>query len=326
MSTDQVASVFQRLTGERLTISRNPYFDALNLPPSALTRAYGRYGQFSIYVMRQGSVAVTLTEHRTGPTPRPTADGIYWKQQSSGPATWEADKAFGNVVLLWQAGRQRITDERWARLVRILQAATAPAGTPAANLPPEDVACEHSGIVPASTKDGTCRLRDQTLVVGGARAPLVLGGLTASSLTLQTGSSIHIIGGPTMHSRGAFVVVRFNVLNRSPQPILLLDTQLVVGARRFSPDAGKEIFFDAGATGPLAAGRSGPMVRVFDIPSEAAQRLRSEGVFALPGDRNTFLTLPYATTVGWIRLRDAPTYRPPPGRRSHGTAVPGLAA
>jgi len=54
--------LFRRLTGERLTISRNPYFDALNLPESTLTRAYGRYGQFSIYVMTQGSGAVALTQ------------------------------------------------------------------------------------------------------------------------------------------------------------------------------------------------------------------------------------------------------------------------
>ncbi len=93
VSADHVALVFRRLTGERLTISRNHYFDALNLPESALTRAYGRYGQFSIYVMKQGSVAVALTQHRTGPTPRATADGIYWKQDSSSPVTWEAAKA-----------------------------------------------------------------------------------------------------------------------------------------------------------------------------------------------------------------------------------------
>ncbi len=71
VSADQVASVFRRLTGERLTISRNPYFDALNLPQSALTRTYGRYGEFSIYVMKQGSVPLTLTEHRSGPTATP---------------------------------------------------------------------------------------------------------------------------------------------------------------------------------------------------------------------------------------------------------------
>jgi len=224
-------------------------------------------------------------------------------------------------VLLWQAGRQRATDERWARLVQILQAATAPSGSPAPALAPQEVACARRGIVAASTRVGTCRLRDQTLVVGGARAPLVLGGLTASGLMVQIGSSIHIVGGRTMRSRGAFVVVRFNVLNRSAQPISLLDTQLVVGARRFSPDAGKEIFFDGRVTGPLAPGRSGPMMRVFDIPSQAARRLRREGALALPGDHNTFLTLPDATTVGWIRLHDAPTYRPPRGRTTPGQAA-----
>ena len=85
-----------------------------------------------------------------------------------------------------------------------------------------------------------------------------------------------------MRSRGAFVVVRFNVLNRSGQPIVLLDTQLVVGAQRFNPDAGKEIFFGGGVSGPLAAGRSGPMVRVFDIPAQAARRLPREGALAPP--------------------------------------------
>jgi hypothetical protein len=62
----------------------------------------------------------------------PDERGIYWSrtlnERSKIPDVWIAEKRFGaNVMLHWSPGPgERVTDERWVTLDRVLSAITAP--------------------------------------------------------------------------------------------------------------------------------------------------------------------------------------------------------
>lgn len=99
----------------------SPSWDVLVPDPA---RDDGRWGAFSVYVLRRLAAFDVLVadaampQTRTGP-----GAGVWWQARSlpGGPSVHTAYKRYGgNVVLAWQAGSRPATDPRWEDLDRVL--------------------------------------------------------------------------------------------------------------------------------------------------------------------------------------------------------------
>jgi hypothetical protein len=98
---------------EQLSFGLNPRRDILQ-----------RFGIFSVYVVEPGNgeaLASLLSDKATGKPLEPDERGVYWERDSQS-GTWTAYTRYGaNVVLAWFSERKVAeTDERWARLDRVL--------------------------------------------------------------------------------------------------------------------------------------------------------------------------------------------------------------
>ena len=122
----QVSREFQQRAGRALEEAAVPDAAWLQLgygldPPPSVVR---RFGVFNVYVVEPGNdeaVDSLLRDKATGePLPRDRR-GIHWELDSQS-RTWVAYTRYGaNVVLAWFSERKaKATDERWARLDRIL--------------------------------------------------------------------------------------------------------------------------------------------------------------------------------------------------------------
>jgi hypothetical protein len=122
----QVADEFQRETGRGLeeAASQDPSWEQLSYGLDPAPDVLRRYGIFTVYVVEPGNgeaLRSLLADKATGEPLAADADGIRWELDSLSK-TWIAYKRYGaNVVLAWFSERkQRATDERFARIDRIL--------------------------------------------------------------------------------------------------------------------------------------------------------------------------------------------------------------
>ena len=121
------ADAFRKSTGAKLTPTKSSTWVLLDPPSDSDT--YGEYGTFSIYVLTSVDQGLDiLTDDDKRKPIEADADGIYWKPNESG--SWTATKVFaGNVVLVWQAGDEKRTDDRWDRLSAAIEKSAGAAGS-----------------------------------------------------------------------------------------------------------------------------------------------------------------------------------------------------
>jgi hypothetical protein len=126
LAAGQVARQFEQETGRTLeeAAGTDQAWEQLSFgldPPAELVR---RFGIFSVYVVEpenDKAVGSLLSDKATGKPLEPDEQGVYWERDSQS-GTWTAYTRYGeNVVLAWFSERKVAeTDERWARLDRVL--------------------------------------------------------------------------------------------------------------------------------------------------------------------------------------------------------------
>jgi hypothetical protein len=126
LAAGQVARQFEQETGRTLeeAAGTDQAWEQLSFgldPPAELVQ---RFGIFSVYVVEPGNdeaVGSLLSDKATGKPLEPDEQGVYWERDSQS-GTWTAYTRYGeNVVLAWFSERKVAeTDERWARLDRVL--------------------------------------------------------------------------------------------------------------------------------------------------------------------------------------------------------------
>ena len=302
LTATEVAARFERLTGDRLRREdRRRDYEILDLAtrnPADASRASFRYGSFELYVFGSFEAAREWVARGAGRSLPATREGIYWERFGT---QWEARKAFGNVMLTWVGGSEKRTDERWERLVRILEALRRPPGSPGATLPPEERPCDQAGIDPVRGREGTCKLGRQTLVVVNRDTRLDVPGLAIEDMQVRIGEEIGVQGraGTLARAKGTFVYLRFRLTNKGRRRLFMLFSRLRVGERAFDPSGTGALFRD---DLPLAPGETGEATVVFDIPRRLGREARTHGGLEVAGDRDPFVTVDDATVVGRVRL------------------------
>src|SRR5918912_1140070 len=111
-TAEQVARAFERVTGDQLVSDPGASRSGtkvlrLDQAGANATLTSARYGTFSIYVVTDGDPKPLYAKTLKGESLHPGRDGVYWRQLSADPPTWQASKPYRNVVLQWQAGPRR---------------------------------------------------------------------------------------------------------------------------------------------------------------------------------------------------------------------------
>jgi hypothetical protein len=131
LTVSQVITRFKSATGGKLLVdprmSEARRYAALSVAHSISN--IGRYGRFTIWVVRSGDpsdVDSLLADAHTGVTGTPGPSNIYWESGSTltGERYWLAKKRYGNLVLWWYASSRKI-DATFQRLNRALVSITA---------------------------------------------------------------------------------------------------------------------------------------------------------------------------------------------------------
>jgi Domain of unknown function (DUF4352) len=303
-SADQVASQFGRVAGTSLEKlgAETPDWTLLHLPKN--TDRYEQYGVFSLYVVKTERGRKILMSPNGKPLQR--EGNVYWNQSESG--SYSVTQQFGeNVILTWQAGEERKLDDRFRGLAAAVQAAVT---GKTANVKPEEQQCQAVGIDPAKgPKEGTCRLEAMKLTVvnGSSRlqTPVLAAQIKGVTTTDQIQPDSEFLD--PKRAKGRFVVVEYDLENTGDRPIDYLREMLIVDGKTYEADSGVSYYLNPDDPMPLQPGMSATVKTAFDLPADAAARVR-EGVFALPAARydESSNSLDDDAAQGRIRLADAP--------------------
>jgi hypothetical protein len=307
----QVVTRFHTLTGATLKPAGQDTPD-WSLYQNTSDR-FDQYGVFSMYVVKtERGRKILLSDRKGKPLPR---DGdIYWDRASDG--SYSATRQFGsNVIVVWQAGKDRQVDDHFQALARAMSAA---AGTGRLNLlPAADRQCAADGIDPTGgTREGTCRLGSLELTVVNAPSVLHTPVLTAKLLGVATTKSIS--GSSSFDrpekARGKFVAVAYRLDNTGDQPLEFLDEKLIVDGKTYSSDNGPGFYLNPHDPLPLQPGEKATVRVAFDVPPAVAARVRADGALSLPAARFEGSNgLDDSSAQGRIRLAGAPAGGLPKG-------------
>jgi hypothetical protein len=305
-TAEQVARAFERVTGDQLVSDPGASRSGtkvlrLDQAGANATLTSARYGTFSIYVVTDGDPKPLYAKSLKGESLHPGRDGVYWRQLSADPPTWQASKPYRNVVLQWQAGRRRATDARFDRLDAALSSLVSARPV---ELPPEDRPCDQVGIDPRRGREGTCKLGAQTLVVVNRghtlRLPAYDLGRVRVSVTRQVTSS-DLRG--FARAKGRFVVLRFQVRNRSDEPLERVTPTLTVRDKRYALDTRALFLFQQHTPFPIQPGDRSEVVALYDIPLRAAREVGRRGALIVDGNpAGAAATIEGATVLGRVRL------------------------
>jgi hypothetical protein len=278
----QVAARFRTLTGATL----KP--EGQNTPDWAVYEntedRFDQYGVFSMYVVKtQRGRKILLSDQKGKPLPR---DGdIYWDRSSDG--SYAATRQFGsNVIVVWQAGKDRQVDDHFQALARAMSAAAGNGRLP--TLPTADRQCAAAGIdASGGTQEGTCRLGSLKLTIVNAPSILHTPVLDAKLAGVDTTKSI---SGRTsfdrpVKARGTFVAVAFRLNNTGDQPLEFLDEKLIVDGKTYTADSDVDFNLNPKDPLPLQPGEKATLRAAFDVPAAVADRARADGALALPAAR-----------------------------------------
>jgi hypothetical protein len=298
-----VASRFHALTGATLHPAGQ---DTQDWTLFDSTDRYEQYGVFSVYVVKTDRGRKVLLSDKNG-KPLPRQGAIYWDRASDG--SYSATQQFGsNVIVVWQAGKQRLLDAHFHALARAMSSA---AGTGKLNLlPAADRQCSADGIDPAGgTQEGSCRLGAVKLTIVNAPNVLHTPVLDAKLTGVSTAKSI---SGRTSfdrpkRARGTYVAVAFQLNNTGDQPLEFLDSKLIVDGKTYSADSGVDFYVNPHDPLPLQPGEKATLRAAFDVPPAVADRARAAGALSLPAARyEGSNSLDDSAAQGRIRLAGAP--------------------
>jgi hypothetical protein len=307
----QVAARFHTLTGAALKPAGQDTPD-WSLYENTEDR-FDQYGVFSMYVVKTERGRKTLLSDQKG-RPLPRDGDIYWDRSSDG--SYSATRQFGsNVIVVWQAGKDRQVDDHFQALARAMSQA---AGTGKLTLlPPADRQCAAAGIDPSGgTQEGTCRLGSLKLTIVNAPSILHTPVLDAKLVGVDTAKSI---SGRTSFdrpdkARGTFVAVAYRLNNTGDQPLEFLDEKLVVDGKTYTADSGVDFDLNPKDPLPLQPGEKATLRAAFDVPPAVADRVRADGALSLPAARfESSSGLDDSVAQGRIRLAGAPSGGLPKG-------------
>jgi hypothetical protein len=307
LDAGQVARGFAQATGDRLVGDPGAGKSGIQVLALASSTAnatslQARYGSFSIFVVGDGDAGPLTSQDPDGTAVEPDRRGIYWRQLSTAPPAWQAAKRYRNVVLQWEAGRNRATDARFDRLDAALSKTVNPRARVA--LPPEDTPCAKLGIDPARTGVGTCKQGAQTVVVTTRGHRLELPDVTVTRVRVRVAKRVG--GGDFGQSataRGRFVIVSFRAANHADQPVDRIEPVLAIDPRRYAADVTAQLVLQARSPLPLQPGEGAGFVAAYDVPRAAALRVRRAGSLLLVGDAGAGTgSIDDAAVVGRVRF------------------------
>ncbi len=251
-------------------------------------RTSGRYGEFQITVVDGGltEIEAQLDHDLAGNVVDPDRGCVWWQRDSPSPPDWEAVKPFGNVLLAVDYHAVKRLGANFQRLVEVLDTLRDPPAVATSRIPALDTPCAKRGITPGSSTEGSCRLSDQTLVEVNANHLLRLPGIDVRLDSVQTGSSIDVVGRDVVRSRGRFVIIRYTVTDHTFGPISDLDpdARLATDSRLYPDRPDLEVLFTLPDTpGLVHPGSSLQEVRVFDLPLVATRQLDAAGALEVAG-------------------------------------------
>src|SRR3954451_8378784 len=298
---------WNKVTGDSLaTDAPTKDWTLLKLPEG--DDRYETFGVFSLYVAKTRRGRDTLLQDpATKKKMKKESGGIYWRQAEDGKS-FAAYKTYGkNIVLSWQAGEKRELDDSFKRLDQTVQAAIA--GDPD-KLPAEQRSCQSQGIDPEKgTKEGTCRLKDVTVTIVNQDHEAVTPEISARLKGVTTSDTIPPFSqyGTPDRASGKYVVVQYEVENRSKTPIAFLQPLVGLDERTYKEASGVSYNLSGGKEDPfpLQPGQSATVKTAFDVPATVAEQIKDEGVFIVPAGRFESGGDQLTETVAQARIRMA---------------------
>jgi hypothetical protein len=300
-SDQQVMQHFQAVSGQSLTLSRDPMtWDSLSLP-AADNQGNDEFGEFTIDVLHNPDVLSTFTEDG-GQRLVPDANGIYWPTAPDSNGFWNPAKIYGNVVLTWST-QDRSVGDQFRMLDAILS--TLGQGTAAvdAKLPADLLSCQARGITPGGTAEGTCTENGIGRTVVNRGHTLHLSGYDVQITGTKLGNEIKspFPYTPPTIANGDFVAVRLHVTNTGDTPLEELDeAELEIDGRYYSQDDDVDFDIANPDTFPMQPEESGNTAMAFDVPTQAAASALTQGELVFPEDQDS--TIDFSSKLGAIRL------------------------
>ncbi len=121
-STDEVSEYFKERTGDSLTFNTHystSFVEVLDIADTLgelSARMESKYGSFQIYVLTPA--AERAIDHYVRELENKGVD-VSWRRRGG---SWYAARGYGDIAVLWKAGRTRHTDARWQRIDEVLEA------------------------------------------------------------------------------------------------------------------------------------------------------------------------------------------------------------
>ncbi len=296
---------FERITGVRLKpVTGDLFGTRLEVP--AKPNRFVRFGAYSLIWTRD-----ERRRERFLGGGEPDEDGIYWTRVGT---SYSANKPFGDrLVLRWVGRRARDTTPQWDRLERAVEAAFEGSLGP---LEPEERPCRDRGLDPLRGRTGACSLKGIPVTFVEADEELSAPALEARVLGFGYADELRNPGVAPLRPEGRFLIVAYQVTNKSTAPISFLHPALRIGGRTVaeSPDAAAMLPRSRGL--PLSPGATLEARAGFDVDEAADPR---SAAFVLPAEREGSSDPSPLLGQGWIRLAEASPRLPrAPGARRPG--------